>query len=97
MAVHAATATLPVHNIAVALLMIAAVTFGYLLWCWASPFTRCGRCDANGKIRTRTGRAWRPCPRCHGDAYRLRLGRHLVNYLRQARRDVPLKHRTRNR
>jgi len=80
--------TTPVHDAVVLILILAAVTLGYLGWCYVAPFARCGRCDGNGKERTRTGRAWRPCSRCHGGGARMRLGRYLVNYLRAAHRDA---------
>ena len=97
----AATATLidttPVQDAAVLIFILVAVTIGYLGWCYVSPFARCGRCDGNGKLRTRNGRAWRPCPRCDGDGARLRIGRHLVNYLRAAHRDAAQAARTRSK
>lgn len=89
--------TTPVQDAAVLVLILVVVTVGYLGWCYVSPFARCGRCDGNGKLRTRNGRAWRPCPRCDGDGARLRIGRHLVNHLRAARRDADKALKARNR
>jgi hypothetical protein len=95
----AATATslgiTTVQDAAMFILFLAGVTLGYLGWCYVSPFARCRRCDGNGKERTRTGRAWKPCRRCHGDGARMRLGRHVVNYLRAAHRDASQATRTR--
>jgi hypothetical protein len=54
---------------------------GYLLACWLWPFSSCLVCGGNGKRRSPSGRAWRNCRRCRGTGTRLRVGRHLWNYL----------------
>jgi hypothetical protein len=60
---------------------------GYLLVCKVWPFKACRRCDGNGKLRSPSGKAWRTCPRCKGSSGRLRLGRHVWNYLARAHRE----------
>jgi len=57
----------------------------YVLACTARPFAACRRCDGNGKYRKPTGRAWHPCRHCKGTGHRLRLGRHVTNYLHRTR------------
>jgi hypothetical protein len=82
----AVPATHPGIDTAALFLAALVVTACYLGACAIWPFGACGRCDGNGKIRSPSGRAWRPCPRCKGSGGRLRLGRHVWNHLR-ARRD----------
>ncbi|OIK02330.1 hypothetical protein BIV25_01590 [Streptomyces sp. MUSC 14] len=57
-----------------ALLLIAA---GYALLCAVQPFARCRKCSGIGVRQAR--RKVKLCRRCHGDRYRLRLGRRLLN------------------
>lgn len=54
---------------------------GYSALCMAQPFARCRRCAGTGE--TERFRTARTCPRCHGDRYRLRLGRRLHNTWRR--------------
>jgi hypothetical protein len=53
---------------------------GYVIACWIWPFRACPRCDGSGKIRSPSGKAWRPCKRCKGGGARLRIGRRIFNY-----------------
>ena len=66
---------------------------GYLFLCWIWPFTNCRRCRGWGKRKAPIGRGFRHCPRCHGTGYRLRIGRHLLNYLRNTRRNATTRRR----
>ncbi len=59
--------------VVVALVIVLA---GYLLLCWLSPFTRCHHNQR---------RAYR-CRRCNGTGIRLRVGRLLINRLRNTHR-----------
>jgi hypothetical protein len=45
----------------------------YAVSCSIWPYTACARCDS-GKLRSPSGKAWRPCPRCKGSGKRRRLG-----------------------
>ena len=54
-----------------------------------SPFRDCRRCDGLGRRRTRThilAARRRPCRRCRTTGKRLRVGRHVANYLTATRR-----------
>jgi hypothetical protein len=95
----AATATrhpaLSAAALALIILALTLVTFGYLLTCWLWPFATCRRCGGTGKRRAPRlfGRGtFGLCRRCHGDGHRLRLGRHLINYLRDTHRDGTRSH-----
>ncbi|MEQ4206299.1 hypothetical protein [Actinopolymorpha sp. B9G3] len=66
-------------------LALAAWGAGYLFLCWIWPFTNCRRCHGWGKRRAPIGRGFRHCPRCRGTGYRLRIGRHVLNRLRDIR------------
>ncbi|RZU51911.1 hypothetical protein EV385_3747 [Krasilnikovia cinnamomea] len=84
---HAATAT-PTGTddtrvYAALLLVILAVTGCYLLGCWLWPFGACRRCRGTGKRRSPFGRAFRLCHRCDGTGRTLRIGRHILNTLRE--------------
>lgn len=80
---HAATATDHLAAAAIIFLTTAVITAGYLLHCWLYPFGNCRRCGGTGKRRAIIGRrSFALCRRCHGDGRRLRIGRHVVNYLR---------------
>ncbi|WFB08271.1 hypothetical protein LRS74_15320 [Streptomyces sp. LX-29] len=72
-------------------LILAGVTFCYILLCVVSPFGNCRKCDGFGaKVRiNRRGRAkvGRICRRCHGVGKSLRIGRRLHNRARRLRRD----------
>ena len=67
------------------LLFITAmlVTLGYLLGCWLWPFGACRKCHGSGKRRSPFGRAFGLCRRCGGDGRRLRVGRRIINGLRE--------------
>lgn len=56
-------------------LVVVVLLTGYLAACACWPFTSCARCNGTGKLRSPSGRSWRPCPRCHGTGTRVRLGR----------------------
>lgn len=62
---------------------IVLLIVGYLLACWIWPFAACRRCDGDGKFRSPSGKAWRPCRKCRGTGARLRIGRRVWNYIRQ--------------
>jgi hypothetical protein len=70
----------------IAALLVAAALLRYAAVCWVAPFRDCRRCDGLGRIRSRTGRACKPCRRCHTTGKRLRAGRHIGNYLTTTRR-----------
>lgn len=61
---------------------------GYWVACLLWPFAACRRCHGDGKSRSPSGRSWRLCKRCDGTGRRLRLGRHVINYLRSSRADA---------
>lgn len=79
----AATATPPTALSGLLLLTLALVTFGYGLGCWIWPFGACRRCKGTGKRRSPFGRAFGLCRRCGGDGRRLRVGRRIINSLRE--------------
>ncbi|MDP9798311.1 Zn finger protein HypA/HybF involved in hydrogenase expression [Catenuloplanes nepalensis] len=83
MALYAATAT-PETSLAGALIAVAMIaTLCYAFGCWLWPFGACRRCHGTGKRRSPFGRAFALCPRCHGDGRRLRIGRRIINSLRE--------------
>jgi hypothetical protein len=49
----------------------------YSLACAVWPFRACRRCAGSGKLRSPSGKAWRPCGRCNGKGRKLRFGRWL--------------------
>jgi hypothetical protein len=57
-----------------AVLLIAA---GYAALCALSPFAPCRTCAGTGIRQAR--RTVKPCRRCRGQRYRLRIGRRLLN------------------
>ncbi len=67
-----ATDTLPLGWLTLAALLWTA---GYIAACAVWPFTSCRRCHGAAKLRSPSGRAWRPCPRCAGTGTKLRAGR----------------------
>ena len=79
----AATATQQTTMIAVLILALLAITLCYALGCWLWPFGACRRCHGTGKRRSPFGRAFGLCRRCHGDGRRLRIGRRIINGLRE--------------
>ncbi len=87
MVLHAATAT-PTGTddtrVYAALALIAAiVTAGYFLGCWLYPFGACRRCKGSGKRRSPFGRAFGLCRKCDGTGRTLRIGRHIINAVRE--------------
>lgn len=62
----------------VGLLALALLTIGHLAACWLRPFTRCRH---NNPLRRAV-----LCTRCHGTGRRVRIGRHVLNRLRDAHR-----------
>jgi hypothetical protein len=64
-------------------LALIVVTVGYLFGCWIWPFGACGRCKGTGKRRSPFGRAFGLCRRCDGTGRTLRIGRRILNALRQ--------------
>ena len=73
-------------SIAWLVLAVIVLTIGYLLTCWIWPFGNCRRCKGLGKRKAPFGRAFRHCPRCEGSGLRVRIGRHVINRLRDTRR-----------
>lgn len=61
---------------------LIVITFGYLLACWAWPFGYCRRCNGTGRLRSPFGRSFRLCPLCDATGRRLRIGRHVINHIR---------------
>ncbi|WP_336318796.1 hypothetical protein [Streptomyces lavendofoliae] len=68
--------------------LILATLAGYALLCAVKPFGLCRKCQGTGIREVRKGIM--TCRRCHGQRYRLRVGRRLLN----TGRDI---HRTGNR
>ena len=87
MPVLAATATPTdgAYGVLIGLLFITAivVTLGYALGCWLWPFGACRKCHGSGKRRSPFGKAFGLCRRCGGDGRRLRIGRRIINGLRE--------------
>lgn len=84
MPTYATTATPHSTLLALIPLILTAVTAGYLLACWIYPFTNCRRCNGTGKRRSILGgRSFALCHRCHGNGRQLRIGRHILNHLRE--------------
>jgi hypothetical protein len=73
------------HNTVIGLLFItlALLTLGYGLGCWLWPFAACTRCHGSGKRRSPFGRAFGDCRRCNGSGRSLRIGRRIINSLRE--------------
>lgn len=73
-----------------ALAVFGGLVAGACYWvaCLVWPFAACRRCHGDGKSRSPSGRTWRLCKRCDGTGRRLRVGRHVINYLRRARADA---------
>ena len=63
------------------LLTIATLCYG--IGCSFWPFGNCRKCSGTGKRRSPFGRAFGFCRRCHGDGRRLRIGRRIINGLRE--------------
>ncbi|KOT92087.1 hypothetical protein ADK70_16510 [Streptomyces rimosus subsp. pseudoverticillatus] len=62
---------------------LLAVTLGYIVKCWLSPFGNCRKCNGMGyELKTdRKGRLKRgkDCRRCHTTGKRIRVGRWIYN------------------
>jgi hypothetical protein len=69
-------------------LLVLALTWagGYLIVCWAFPYTAHRHCAGTGKHRSPGGRAWRSCRGCGGTGRRIRIGRQLLGALNDRRR-----------
>ncbi|GAA3388103.1 hypothetical protein [Cryptosporangium minutisporangium] len=66
------------------LLLAALIVLpAYLGLCFVWPFTGCRRCGGTGHRAAWIGRGFRMCPSCDGTGAQLRLGRHVLNYLRR--------------
>ncbi|MEV7621881.1 hypothetical protein [Actinoplanes sp. NPDC089786] len=79
----AATATPETTLTGLLALALLLITLGYALGCWLWPFGVCRRCKGSGKRRSPFGRAFGLCRRCGGDGRRLRVGRRIINSLRE--------------
>ncbi len=66
-------------NNLVVLALVAGIL--YVAACTWWPFTRCGRCRGTGKLRSPTGKAWRPCRPCDGSGTKVRFGRRVYEAL----------------
>ncbi|WP_084598996.1 hypothetical protein [Actinoplanes subtropicus] len=83
MATLAATATPSAGLSGLFFVILVIVTFCYGVGCWIWPFGACRRCKGSGKRRSPFGRAFGMCRRCGGDGRRLRVGRRIINSLRE--------------
>lgn len=64
--------------------MAALLALGwYAVLCAVRPFAPCRRCAGTGAVER--FRKTRPCPRCRGQKYRLRIGRRTRNAWRRTR------------
>jgi hypothetical protein len=79
----AATATHTIDLAGLLFVILAVVTLGYGLSCWLWPFGACRGCKGSGRRRSPFGRSFGLCRRCHGDGRRLRIGRRVINGLRE--------------
>lgn len=79
----AATATPETTMIGVLILAAMIATLCYALGCWLWPFGACRRCHGSGKRRSPFGKAFGLCRRCGGDGRQLRIGRRIINRLRE--------------
>ncbi|RST18540.1 hypothetical protein E2C00_27585 [Streptomyces sp. WAC05374] len=64
--------------------LILATLAGYALLCAVKPFGPCRKCRGSGIREVRKG--FKMCRRCHGQCYRLRVGRRLLNTSREIHR-----------
>jgi hypothetical protein len=73
------------HNALIGLIFItlSLITLGYGIGCWLWPFAACTRCRGSGKRRSPFGRAFGDCRRCNGTGRSLRIGRRIINSLRE--------------
>ncbi|GIM97527.1 hypothetical protein [Paractinoplanes toevensis] len=79
----AATATPTASLSGLLILALLFATLCYGVGCWIWPFGACRRCKGTGKRRSPFGRAFGLCRRCGGDGRRLRVGRRILNSLRE--------------
>lgn len=80
------------------IVVLAAITVGYLITCMIWPFGPCRRCHGEGKLRSPVSRRTsRYCPRCHHTGLRLRIGRRVINRFRTIRTDAHTSSRTGSR
>jgi hypothetical protein len=63
--------------------VLTFATLCYGIGCWFWPFAACRKCSGTGKRRSPFGRAFGLCRRCDGDGRRLRIGRRIINSLRE--------------
>jgi len=82
-ATHAATATHTTDLAGLLFIALTLLTLGYGFSCWLFPFGACRRCHGSGKRRNPFGRSFGLCRRCDGDGRRLRIGRRVINGLRE--------------
>ncbi|SFQ68929.1 hypothetical protein SAMN05421810_11312 [Amycolatopsis arida] len=59
------------------ILVVVGLAGVYLLTVAMWPYRACGGCQG-GKVRSPSGRHWRPCRRCGGTGRRRRWGAHLI-------------------
>ncbi|SNY58212.1 hypothetical protein [Paractinoplanes atraurantiacus] len=78
----AATATSTAGLTGLLCLALVIATVCYSIGCWFWPFGDCRRCKGTGKRRSPIGRAFGLCRRCDGEGRRLRVGRRVINDLR---------------
>jgi DnaJ-class molecular chaperone len=64
-----------------AVVAAAALTVGYLLTCRVFPYRRCRQCGGSGERKAPFGSSYAKCRRCGGTGGRLRLGRHIWDFL----------------
>jgi hypothetical protein len=79
----AATATSTAGLAGFLLIVLLIATLCYGIGCWIWPFGNCRRCHGTGTRRSPFGRAFGLCRRCGGDGRRLRIGRRIINSLRE--------------
>jgi hypothetical protein len=78
-----AAANHPGSLIGLLFITMILLTLGYGLGCWLWPFAACTRCKGSGKRRSPFGRAFGDCRRCDGTGKSLRIGRRIINSLRE--------------
>ena len=67
---------------ALASLTILGYAAFYLITCYAAPFGPCRRCNGTGTRRGRILRLTRECHRCAGTGKRVRVGRRVIERIR---------------
>ena len=58
----------------------------YVGACAFWPFTAHRWCRGTGKLRSPSGKAWRPCRGCGGTGRKIRVGRHVYELIRTTTR-----------